>query len=265
MKEEKIPSVLIVDSDSLNQDSMIQGLEKYGYVVTMVDTGKKAIEFFSVQRFDVVLLEIDMPDMNGIEILREVKSIGDITNTKIIMVSEVNDPGLIKQCKEEGAVDYLLKPLSLSNVVKHIDNQLGSDFSLAYRQTPNLPDKAAKILIVDDEELNRDVLDRRLKKIGYTTVLADGAAAASKALQENSIDLILLDILMPEVDGIDFLAKLKKSSRFKLVPVIMLTALSDKESVARCIQLGAEAYLLKPFDAKQLQQRIEQSLNNKEN
>lgn len=259
MKDKKIPSLLIADHDEMNRELLIQGLEKYGYIVTVADSGKEAIELFGVQRFDVVLLEIEMLDMNGIEVLKKIKSL-DNADTKIMMLSEVNDNDLIKQCKQGGAVDFLLKPLALSNVVKHIDSQLNSDFSLAYRQTGNLPTKSAKILIVDDEELNRDVLERRIKKLGYTTVLAEGAAAASKALQENTIDLILLDILMPEVDGIDFLAKLKKSSQFKSIPVIMLTAQSDKESVARCIKLGAEAYLLKPFDAKLLQQRIEQSL-----
>ena len=257
MKDKKTPSLLIIDHDEMNRELLVQGLEKYGYIVTVADNGKRAVELFAVQRFDLVLLDVNLPDITGIEVL--IKSLGN-TKSKIIMLSEVNDPALIEQSKQGGAVDFLLKPVALSNAIKHIDSQLNSDFSLAYRQASGMPIKSAKILIVDDEELNRDVLDRRIKKLGYTTVLAQSAAAASKALQENTIDLILLDILMPEVDGIQFLAKLKKIGQFREIPVIMLTAQSNKETVAQCIKLGAEGYLLKPFDAKLLQQRIEQSL-----
>ncbi|NQU71129.1 MAG: response regulator, partial [Rhodospirillales bacterium] len=108
----------------------------------------------------------------------------------------------------------------------------------------------AKILVVDDNEDNRFTLVRRLKRTGYQhiEVAADGKEALAK-LASDPYDLVLLDIMMPVMNGYEVLEHLKKDMRLRHIPVVMISAADDLESVVKCIELGAEDFLPKPFNA----------------
>jgi phosphoserine phosphatase RsbU/P len=120
------------------------------------------------------------------------------------------------------------------------------------------------LLVVDDNEDNRYTLTRRLKREGYTnlTAASDGRQALD-LLHKQSFDLVLLDIMMPEVNGYEVLEHLKADSELRHTPVIMISAVDELESVIRCIELGAEDYLPKPFDATLLRARVGASLEKK--
>ncbi len=134
-------------------------------------------------------------------------------------------------------------------------NDLVSDLRLA-----NQPHT---VLVVDDVEMNRDMLSRRLKRQGYRVAIAENGRQAIEMLARQPIDLILLDIMMPEMDGYQVLAHLKQDAQLKYIPVIMITALNEIDSVVRCIEMGAEDYLPKPFNPVLLQARVNASLEKK--
>jgi len=121
-----------------------------------------------------------------------------------------------------------------------------------------------RILVVDDNEDNRYTLTRRLRREGYTDVVTagDGREALGR-LAETDFDLMLLDIMMPEMDGYSVLEKLRASGRLASLPVIVISAIDDFDSVVRCIEMGAEDYLRKPFDATLLRARISGVLEKK--
>jgi CheY-like chemotaxis protein/HAMP domain-containing protein len=119
------------------------------------------------------------------------------------------------------------------------------------------------LLIVDDNEINRDVLARRLGRQGYTTAAAENGRKALEMVQTQTFDLLLLDIMMPELNGYEVLRHLKADSHLRDIPVIMISALDDMDSIVRCIKLGAEDYLPKPFDPVLLRARIGASLEKK--
>jgi len=119
------------------------------------------------------------------------------------------------------------------------------------------------ILVVDDNEMNRDMLSRRLTPMGYDIVLASDGEEALEQIYQMPFDLILLDIMMPKKDGFEVLRELKAHDELKYIPVIMITALDDSSSAARCINMGAEDYLTKPFDPTLLRARVEASLIRK--
>ncbi|RXK56739.1 response regulator [Oleiharenicola lentus] len=127
----------------------------------------------------------------------------------------------------------------------------------------NQPMPSARLLAVDDDDLNRDMLVRRLKKLGYDVTEAATGREALSRLKESSFDLILLDILMPDLDGFQTLEFMKADPRLKHLPVIMLTALDDVDSTVRCIEAGAEDYVPKPFNPVILRARITASLEKK--
>ncbi len=119
------------------------------------------------------------------------------------------------------------------------------------------------LLIVDDNDVNRDMLSRRLERQGYTVVAAADGRQALATLATQNFDLVLLDVMMPEMDGYQTLEELKANPQLRDIPVIMISALDEIESIVRCIQMGAEDYLPKPFDPVLLRARIGASLEKK--
>ena len=121
-----------------------------------------------------------------------------------------------------------------------------------------------KILVVDDNEDNRYTLHRRLKKDGYSEIsLANGGQEALDIVYEESFDLILLDLMMPDISGLEVLQQVKSDPDLRHIPVIMVTASDDVESAAECIQSGADDYITKPINATLLNARVSSSLDKK--
>ncbi len=119
------------------------------------------------------------------------------------------------------------------------------------------------ILVVDDDEGNREILARRLRRQGYRVEVAAGGRQALETLGRMALDLVLLDVMMPDMDGYAVLQRLKADARLRDIPVLMISALDEIASVVRCIELGAEDYLSKPFDPVLLQARIGACLERK--
>lgn len=128
---------------------------------------------------------------------------------------------------------------------------------------PEAPEPGARILVVDDNEPNRDLLSRRLARQGHSTAVAAGGEEALGRLAAEPFDLVLLDIMMPGLTGYQVLERLKADEDLRHIPVIMISALDDVESVVRCVKLGAEDHLSKPFEPTLLNARISASLAKK--
>jgi class 3 adenylate cyclase len=123
--------------------------------------------------------------------------------------------------------------------------------------------QGGRLLVVDDNEMNRDLLSRRLERQGHRVDTAAGGEEALAALEREPYDLVLLDVMMPGLDGPQVLERLKRHERLRHVPVIMISALGELDTVVRCIEAGAEDYLPKPFDPVLLRARIEACLGKK--
>lgn len=119
------------------------------------------------------------------------------------------------------------------------------------------------ILVVDDNENNRDLLARRLSRQGHQVTTAETGRQALELLNREKFDLIVLDIMMPEMNGYEVLEYLKAHPGLRHIPVIMISAIDDLDSIARCIELGAEDYLFKPFNPVLLKARVGASLEKK--
>lgn len=119
------------------------------------------------------------------------------------------------------------------------------------------------LLVVDDDAANRDVLSRRLKRQGHEVMTANSGRDALRLMRETAFDLVLLDIMMPDMDGYEVLGQIKADERLQHIPVIMISALNEVQSVVRCIEAGAEDYLAKPFDPTLLKARIGACLEKK--
>ena len=119
------------------------------------------------------------------------------------------------------------------------------------------------ILIADDIETNRDLLCRRLGKMGFRLLTANNGLEVLESLAQESVDLVLLDLMMPLMDGIEVLQCMRQDVRYRDIPVIMITANDDVENAVRCIDMGAEDYLVKPFNHTMLRARVNACLERK--
>ena len=126
-----------------------------------------------------------------------------------------------------------------------------------------MADRAARVLVVDDEPLNRRLLARTLERQGHAVATAEDGREALAKLRVEPFDVVLLDVLMPELDGYETLAEIQADGRLRHIPVIVISALEDVESVVRCLELGADDYLPKPFDPVLLRARMSGSLTKK--
>ncbi len=132
-----------------------------------------------------------------------------------------------------------------------------TDSSTAASIDPSEPlQSPALILVVDDNEMNRDVLSRRLERQGYAVAMAENGRQAMDAVRRRAFDLVLLDVMMPDMDGYEVLQELKADETLRHIPVIMISAVDELDSLVRCIKMGAEDYLPKPFDPTLLKARI---------
>ncbi|HLK14239.1 MAG TPA: response regulator [Fimbriimonadaceae bacterium] len=146
-----------------------------------------------------------------------------------------------------------------------VDHGVATQALLDYAVVEDRASRVAKgsCLVVDDNEANRELLVRRLEGDGYAASVAQDGVQALEMLRAGTFDLVLLDIMMPEVDGYEVLHVIKTDPLLQHIPVVMISALTELESVARCIEMGAEDYLPKPFNPTLLKARVTASLEKK--
>jgi CheY-like chemotaxis protein len=113
------------------------------------------------------------------------------------------------------------------------------------------------VLVVDDNDMNRDVLSRRLQREGYEVSTVENGKRALEVLAIEKYDIVLLDIMMPDMDGFETLKRIRNNDKLKSLPVIMLTSLNEMEDVKKCVGLGANDYVLKPYNIEDLKNRID--------
>jgi CheY-like chemotaxis protein len=133
----------------------------------------------------------------------------------------------------------------------------------AVLERPSETSGGGTVCVVDDDEGNRTLLARRVQRQGHRVLLARGGHEGLMLAQREAVDVILLDIVMPDLDGYEVLARLKVNDRTREIPVLMITGVDDSSSVSRCIALGAEDHLAKPFDPILLRARISSCLTKK--
>ena len=122
---------------------------------------------------------------------------------------------------------------------------------------------SGSVLVVDDHKDNRRILSRYLERDGHQVVCVENGEVAIEQISNKEFDLVLLDILLPGINGVDVLRYIKDDPKLKKIPVIVLSALGDMDSVVKCIELGADDYITKPFNLVLLKARINASLEKK--
>lgn len=260
---QRVYSLLLVDDEEANRLLLSRRLGQDGYHVTQAGNGRQSLQLMRVERFDLVLLDMYMPEMDGLATLDAIKSEDGLADTPVVMLTAANSREQVVHCLSLGAVDYLIKPVNpielKQRVRRCLETRAARVEPTVRLQAPNLGD--ARVLIVDDEPLNQMLLERRLQQVGFRALRADGGVAALRLLGEQAVDAVLLDLNMPDMDGLDVLRAIRNHPRLAALPVLMLSADGQQETVARCYELGADDYLVKPYHTGDLYVRLAVALD----
>ena len=213
--------------------------------------------------FHVYIIDWLMPDMNGVEVVRRIRSeIGD--EVPIIILTAYDWSDIEDEAREAGVTAFCAKPLFLSELYDVLQNSskaggIGGNEIIA-------PDtfKGRKVLLVEDVELNREIAETILQEAGIHVVCVGNGQKAVEYMSQpeaDDIDLILMDIMMPEMNGLELCRRIKEDQNFCHIPVILLTAKSMVSQIEEGLEAGADDYIVKPFNPQELKIRIKKILD----
>lgn len=259
----KIKDLLLVEDDANLQKSIRSVIGDQGVAISSVSSGKEAIDKIKSHHFDCMILDLGLPDMSGFELLKQLRRDPSVEIPPVIVYtgreltreenSELHnytESIIIKGVKSE---ERLLDETAL--FLHRVVSELPSDQQqiISYLHDKDSIFREKKILIVDDDMRNVIALTRVLEDKGLDIKAADNGKNAIQMLQNHpDIDLVLMDIMMPEMDGYEAIGKIREDKRFRNLPVIALTAKAMKEDRAKCINAGANDYISKPVNVEKL-------------
>lgn len=269
--------VLVVDDNATNRQILDSVLKNWGMVPTLVDGGRAAIEAMERARnnrepFPLVLLDNQMPDIDGFEVAERIKHMPELAGTTIMMLSSVGQRGHSQRCRELGVSVYLVKPVRQSMLLNSVLSVLAKRAQSMEQKRPvsaspvGTTQRPWRVLLAEDNAINQLVAVSMLQKRGHTVVIASEGREAVAAIEREQFDVVLMDVQMPGMDGLEATAEIRKREigTGRRVPIIAVTAHVMKEDRDRCLAAGMDGYLGKPFSAVDMVRALESLPSQKE-
>ncbi len=202
-------TVLVIDDDPAIQDLVRRHLNKAGFRVATASDGNTGLRLAREIQPVAITLDVMMPGMDGWAVLTKLKADPDLADIPVVMLTIVRDKNMAYTL---GASDYLTKPIERDRLI-----------SVVNKYRPNL--EHCSVLLVEDDPMVRDMIRRTLEKQGLPVTEAENGRVALEQIAENAPELILLDLMMPEMDGFQFIAELRRRAIWRSIPVIVITAM----------------------------------------
>ncbi len=238
----KTKTVLIVDDDRIIREQLENELKRNFFRTFLVADGKTALETFSRQEIDIVILDVKLPDIDGLDVLKEIKE--KRPDCEVIVITGLGTQEIAIKSLRHGAIDYIEKPIAmdeLSAALGRAQEKLAEGEELAYKN---------RILLIDDEKEVVKRLKRVLEKEGYEVACAFNGKDGLEVIQNSKIDVVITDIKMADMDGIEVLRRAKKL--YQDVEGIVVTGSKDQDLAIRSLRAGALDYLTKPINLEEL-------------
>ena len=271
--------ILIIEDEKVLLEVLEKKLTSQGYEVVVAKDGEEGLDKMKKINPDLILLDIIMPKKDGFDVLTEMNRDQVLSEIPVIIISNSGQPVEIDRALKLGVKDYLIKtefdPEEVINKVTKIFGETPVQPGRIINQPPDRKERVAekkgnnsgnKILIVEDDKFLRDLIIKKLKTEGYETVFAVGGEDGLKKAEEEKPALVLLDLILPGIDGFEVLKQMKShsSDAIKKIPVIILSNLGQRDDVERGINLGAIDFLIKAhFTPGEIIDKIKQVLKEK--
>ena len=250
------PTVLVIDDEQIICDLLRTMLSSAGYQVITASGGRDGLALFCQQRPRFTLLDLRMPDMPGIDVLREIRKVDP--DASVIILTAWGTDELESQARRLGVTDFLSKNMTFDAIMASTERVLQREVSAPVAQAASGSGTAASacaaedgaILVVDDEPQIRDVLAQSLTRLGYRVRVASNGPEALASVEQEKPSLIILDMYMPGMNGNEVLKRLRKMM-YKS-GVILLTASQDQQLLKEAWELGVLDVMGKPLDLERL-------------
>lgn len=209
---DKFSRVLVIDDDPIARDLIYRHLSKEGFRVFTASSGEEGLHLAEILRPEAITLDILMPSMDGWTVLSRLKADPELADIPVVIATMVENRNMGFAL---GAADYLLKPIDRQRLVGILDK---------YRLNRDIIAQANKVLVVEDDPITRELLHRTLEKEGWSITEAENGRFALEKVAANTPDVIVLDLMMPEMDGFQFITELRQKEEWQKIPILVVTA-----------------------------------------
>jgi signal transduction histidine kinase/CheY-like chemotaxis protein len=263
--------VLVVDDNATNRRILEEIFRNWGMAPVTVPGGRAALTELhrataAGEPFQLVLLDAMMPEMDGFTLAAEITRHPDLARAVIMMLSSSDRPGDPERCRQLGLAGYLTKPVRQSDLLEAILEALQKDEGRRKNEgqktspvsdsalTPRPSSLPLRVLLAEDHAVNQKLAVHLLAKQGHAVVVASTGREALDLLEQQSFDVVLMDVQMPEMDGLEAAARIRAREKDtgRHVPIVAMTAHAMKGDRERCLNAGMDDYLAKPIQACEL-------------
>lgn len=224
--------ILVVDDQDSQRLALASILEDEGHEVLEAESGYQAIDTVKENSIDLVLMDIKMPGINGVQAFREIKKVSP--QTTVVMMTGFAVEDLVQAALDEGAFSVIYKPFDVGKVIRLVESVIDS----------------AIVLVVDDRSSDRETLSLILRERGFRVKEAEDGEQAVQMVGDSYYDVILMDVKMPGMDGFGAFEKIKEKEPG--AKVLFITGFSDDDHVREALEAGAYPVTQKPFDIENL-------------
>jgi signal transduction histidine kinase/CheY-like chemotaxis protein len=266
--------VLVVDDNATNRQILETTLGYWRMKPVSAAGAEEAIHLLKNAKsagtpFGLMVVDCHMPEIDGFMLVELVQKLADLDGLVTVMLTSGGQRGDAVRCKELGIAAYLIKPVLQSDLLQALLNVVASregverPTKLVARHTLREGRPPLRILLTEDNAINQRIASRLLEKEGHIVLVVDDGTKALKALNENTFDLILMDVQMPVMDGIEATAAIRQAEQTtgQHIPIVAMTAHAMAGDRQRFLQAGMDEYVSKPIHAQELLEAIESVLS----
>lgn len=247
--------ILVIEDNEQNRILMRQILKYHGYEVLEAADGAAGLAMAREHLPDLILLDLQMPVMGGFAVIRELRQTPELSKMTVIAVTSFAMKGDREKALEAGFDEYVTKPIDTRKFIEIIKKIIPGE---------NTAKKKPVILCVDDEPANLKLLENILVPRGYEVVCVAKGEDALLKIETGTMDLVLLDLMLPGMDGLQVSRKIKENKKSGNIPIIMITAHTGAESYIKSLSNEVFAYVHKPFEAEELVKIMKAALEQSE-
>jgi len=252
--------IIYVDDVQYSRFTLKRKLGEY-YEIYTIESTKKLFEVTEKIQPDLIILDINMPEMDGYETIVKLKNNDRLMNIPVIFISSRDDKESVMKGLSLGAADYFIKPFDTAKLIESIEKQFnpGSENKVKMEDAEEDEKEMANILIIDDITSMLRTIHFSLHN-KYNVTLLSKSELVMEYLQQNDTDLILMDLLMPVINGFELIPMIRALPKYAIVPIIIITTEGRPEIKEKAASLGVNDFIVKPFTQNELNDKVEKYL-----
>ena len=255
--EYKTKCVVVIDDASVVREVIVKNLQKIGFEennIFQADDGLAGVNILRAEKIDLIISDWNMPKMDGLELLHTIKQYPELASIPFIMITSETEKDKVDEAFKAGVNQYICKPFKPDYFEEKIQQTLGKNLY-----------GSKQVMVVDDSPVIRHIVEKQLKMLGFggfNFVGANNGIEALSMLEENKIDLIITDLHMPDMDGIEFVHEVRENEKTDLIPVLMITSDYSPDKMLEAYEAGVDEFMQKPFKVVALEEKVKALFNH---